>query len=326
MKIPHKEQGAALLAVLLLVAVTGAIAAAALEKLSLSRTIATNAAALDQARAYAQGVEQLALFTVDDLLAQSGDKTTLAGGWSGRPRVIPFPDGSTAEVAVRDGGNCFNLNSVVEGDPRTRLSRRPSGVNQFFGLMIVLEVPEQDARRIAEAAADWADTDDEAPTGGAEDAAYGAGDVAGRTANTLFADAGEARGLVGMTPEIYARVRPWLCALPTAELAPVNLNTLAPEQAPLVAMLAPGQLGLDRARQLIASRPAAGWDNLVDFWRTAGAGQLAVPPDVQAQPQVKTRWFALDVRVRVLDAEFREEALVDARQAPSRLAGRAWTD
>jgi hypothetical protein len=42
---------------------------------------------------------------------------------------------------------------------------------------------------------------------------------------------------------------------------------------------------------------------------------------VQAQPQVKTRWFALDVRVGVLDAEFREAALVDAR-----LAGRKWTE
>ena len=50
--VPPRERGAALLAVLLLVAVTGAIAAAALEKMSLSRAVATNVVALDQARAY----------------------------------------------------------------------------------------------------------------------------------------------------------------------------------------------------------------------------------------------------------------------------------
>src|SRR5919107_101458 len=63
------ERGAALLAVLLLVAVTGAIAAAAMEKLSLSRATATNIVALDQGRAYAHAVEQLAALTVDDMIA-----------------------------------------------------------------------------------------------------------------------------------------------------------------------------------------------------------------------------------------------------------------
>ena len=45
------ERGAALLAVLLLVAVMGALTAAALEKLRLSTALAVNTAALDQARA-----------------------------------------------------------------------------------------------------------------------------------------------------------------------------------------------------------------------------------------------------------------------------------
>jgi general secretion pathway protein K len=49
--VPQRERGAALLAVLLLVAVMGAIAASALEKLRYSTALATNGAALDQARA-----------------------------------------------------------------------------------------------------------------------------------------------------------------------------------------------------------------------------------------------------------------------------------
>jgi general secretion pathway protein K len=320
----RQETGAALLAVLLLVAITGAIAAAAMEKLRLSRALAANVVALDQARAYASGVEQLGLLTIDDLLARGGDKTTLAGNWNGSVRRIPFPDGSVAAVEVRDGGNCFNLNSVVEGDPRTSLARRETGVMQFTGLMMALQVPQGEAQRIADAAADRADSNSEAVRGGAEDGAYGSGDAPYRAANTLFADVGEAQALPGMTAEIFARLRPWLCALPAAELSPINPNTLLPRQAPLLAMLAPGQLTLDRARRVIAARPAAGWDNAVDFWRTEALSELNVPVDAQAQVKMKTSWFALDVRVGVLDSEFREEALVDARLPPSRLAARVW--
>lgn len=320
------ERGAALLAVLLLVAVVGAIAAAALEKLTLSRTAAANAAALDGARGFADGVEHLGLLTIDDLIVRDTRKTTLAGGWNGRVREIPLPGGALARVQVRDGGNCFNINSVVAGDPRTRLSRRDSGVAEFIALMTVLDVPPGDARRIAEAAADWADSDSIPGPGGAEDEAYMASPTPYRTGNTLFADVGELALVSGMTPEIMARLRPWLCALPTSDLAPVNINTLLPDQAPLVAMLAPGQIDLGRAQAVIASRPAAGWDSQVDFWQQGPLRGLAVPLDLQMQPQLKTTWFALDVRVGVGDAEFHEIALVDARRRPSRLAARRWEE
>lgn len=322
--IPREERGAALLAVLILVAVTGAIAAAAMEKLSLARGVAINAAALDQARAYADGIERLALLTVDDMIAEDPDRTTLAGGWNGAVRRVPLPNGAgMAELRLRDGGNCFNVNSVVEGDPRTRLTRRNSGVEQLAGLMRVLGTGPAEAQRIAEAAADWADSDSTPGPGGAEDSAYAGGEAPYRTANTLFADPGELAALAGMTPEIMARLRPWLCALPTAELSPININTLLPEQAPLLAMLAPGQLEVDRARRILAERPANGWNNQIEFWRIDALRDLNVPLDTQLQLQLRTRWFALDVAVTLLEAELRESVLVDARLQPSRPAARS---
>lgn len=318
------ERGAALLAVLLLVAVTGAIAAAAMEGLSLSRAAAANAAALDQGRAFADGVEQLAILTIDDLIAQDPERTTLAGNWNGAARTIPMPGGGTAQVRVTDGGNCFNVNSVVDGRPATGLTRRPSGVLQFTGLMMALDIPEADARRIAEAAADWVDSDNVPGPGGAEDAAYMAGEAPYRTGNTLFADPGEARVLAGMTGAIYARLRPWLCALPVTDLSPININTLAQSQAPLLAMLAPGQIDLARARRVLAARPDGGWSNQIEFWRIEAMSELNVPLDVQLQPQLRTSWFALDVRVAVGDTLFEEAALVDARLQPSRIVARRW--
>jgi general secretion pathway protein K len=323
--VPSRERGAALLAVLLLVAVTGAIAAAAMEGLRLSRALSANAVALDQARAFADGVEQLAILTLDDRIAESPERTTLAGGWNGAVRRMPMPNGAVAEARVRDGGNCFNLNSVVEGEPQTSLVRRPSGVAQFMGLMMALGTPESDARRIAEAAADWADSDNLPGPAGAEDEAYAAGPAPYRTGNTFFAEPGELRAVAGMTPDLYARLRPWLCALPVSDLSPINLNTLLPDQAPLLAMLAPGQLSLQDARGVLASRPEGGWANQVEFWRIERMSGLAVPLDVQLQPQMRTRWFAIDLRVQVGNSEFTESALVDSRLQPSRIVARRWS-
>ncbi|WP_114951998.1 type II secretion system minor pseudopilin GspK [Sphingosinicella terrae] len=325
-RVPAHERGAALLAVLLLVAVTGAIAATALEKMSLSRAVAANGNALDQARAFARGAEDLAMLAIDDMVAASPDRTTLDGGWNGAVRRIALPGGGFAEARLRDGGNCFNVNSVVEGDRRTRLTRRHSGVLQLAGLMQALEVAEPEARRVAEAAADWADSDSRPGPGGAEDGAYAEGGVPYRTANSLFADVGELSGLPGMTPQIMARLRPWLCVLPVTELSPINVNTLMPEQAPLLAMLAPGQLDVQRARRVLAARPTRGWSNQVEFWRIDALRGVDVPLDVQLQVQLRTRWFAIDTRVAVMESEFSEEALVDARLQPSRLASRSWGD
>jgi general secretion pathway protein K len=323
-RVPERERGAALLAVLLLVAVTGAIAAAAVEGLRLSRTIAVNANARDQGRLFADGAAQLALLTIDDSVVRSPERTPLEGGWNGASRRVALPGGGVAEVRVRDGGNCFNVNSVADGQPGERLIRRPSGVLQFTGLMVALEIPQQDAQRIAEAAADWVDSDSEPGPGGAEDEAYSAGPAPYRTGNTLFADPGEVRSLAGMTPEIHARLRPWLCALPTTDLSPININTLGPEQAPLLAMLAPGQLDLARARRVLAQRPSNGWANQVEFWRLEAMSELNLPLDVQLQPQLKTNWFSLDVRVTLMGSEFSETILVDARLQPSRIVARRW--
>ncbi len=323
-RIPRHERGAALLTVLLLVAVMAALAATALERLRLSTALAVNSAALDQARAYAIGVESLIALTVDDLIARSPERTTLAGGWNGQSRRIPMPGGGSVTAAVRDGGNCFNLNSVVEGRLPGALAPRLIGIRQFEDLMRVLEVPQDQARRIAEAAGDWADSDIDRAPAGAEDPNYGGGPTQYRTGNTLFAEASEARTLAGMTPEVYARLRPWLCALPDTDLSSININTLAVEQAPLLSMLSPGQIPIETARQVIAARPAAGWASLSDFYRTRELIAVNLPLDVQLQPQLRTRWFQAVLDVELQGAELRETALLDGRIAPARVVARRW--
>jgi general secretion pathway protein K len=165
--VPKRERGAALLTVLLLVAVMAALAATALERLRLSMALAGNSAALDQARAYAVGVESLMTLTIDDLIARSPERTTLAGGWNGQSRRIPMPGGGIVTAAVRDGGNCFNLNSVARAARPVRShppDRHPAVRGPYAGAWL-----PQGTRLggFREEAGDWVDSDGDARPPGA---------------------------------------------------------------------------------------------------------------------------------------------------------------
>ena len=318
------ERGAALLAVLVLVVIMSAIAAGAFERLRLSTAMAMNGAALDQARGYALGVEDLLALRIDDLASEDAYVTTLAGDWNGTARRIPLPGEGLAVGTIRDGGNCFNLNSLVQGTAATALVQRPAGIEQFVGLMLVIGLPEPAARRIAAATADWIDSDSETGPQGAEDSAYSGGEPAYRTGNTLLADPSELRAVAGIAPEIYRQLRPFVCALPNSDMSPINVNTLLPRDAPLVAMFAPRQTNVERARGLIGARPPAGWRNTYDFWRSAQVAGLETNADPMSQLQLKTYWFTIDLSVVFQDAEIEEWALVDARLAPAKVVARRW--
>lgn len=318
------ERGAALLTVLLLVAIVAVLAATALEKLRLSTRLAGNAVAIDQARAYAYAAETLATSRVTTLLSRDPSRVTLAGGWSGRPFGLPIPGGA-ATARVTDGGNCFNLNSlVVAGDGGVYAASTPAML-QFARLMRLIGVPNGEG--IAAATADWIDSDSAELAGGAEDGAYGGRDPGYRTAGTLMADPSELRAVAGVTPETYATLRRWVCTLPEAKVSTINVNTLTPEQAPLLAMLLPDTLGIEGARALLLRRPFAGYPSATEFWKGLSLnGGITPDPAAIEQAGVTSTWFALNIDVRMGATELNETALIDATTLPARLVSRQWGD
>lgn len=318
-RVRSQERGAALLTVLMLVAVIAVMAGTALEKLRLSTRLAANAAATEQARAFAVAAEALAIVRVGDLLGRSPDRVSLLGGWSNRPFALPLP-GGFATARVSDGTNCFNLNGLVgpvtpgvyAGDAIQR--------TQFARLMRFVGIPGQVAEQVAAGATDWIDSDDVTLPAGAEDARYTGQAVGYRTAGTLMADPSELRAVSGVTPELYATLRPWICTLPVATPALINVNTLAPEQAPLVAMLAPDMLNPDAVAQALLRRPPQGWGSTGAFWNTPGLN----PPGQPTGIAVKSQWFRLAIEVRTGDTTLEERALIDATRLPVRLVSRQW--
>ncbi len=318
----RSEEGAALLTVLLLVAVMAVLSAAALEKLKLATHLTSNGAAIEQARAYAFAAETVARYRIGDLIQRDASRTTLEGDWAGR--AVPFPiDGGIATARLDDGGNCFNLNSLVDQGQDGVLTARPAAIAQFARLMALAEIPGRDALAIASAAADWIDTDDVPLAAGAEDSAYANAARPTRAANTLMADASELRVVAGMTPQYYTRVRPYVCALPVAEMSAINVNTLRLDQAPLLSMILP-ELDPARARQAIDARPMRGWESIATFWNLPPLTASPPSDDARGQVRLKSRWFDLRVVIELQGAELEEHALIDAETKPAKLARRSY--
>ncbi len=317
------ERGAALLSVLLLVAVMAVIAAIMLDRLNLAARLAGNGQAMTQARLYATSAEALAMARIKAMVDTSEERTVDRGGLLGREFPLPLARG-TVMARVDDAGNCFNLNSLVEADAQGVLKLRIAGLNQLRALMAGLAMPPAESAIASDAIADWIDSDNVPAPNGAEDETYQGTATPYRTAGRLIGDVSEIRAVRGMTPQFYERLRPWLCALPGAVLSPINVNTLRPDQALLLSMVAPEAIPVERARSLLAARPALGWANADDALRgLGGAGAGGIPLN---QLQVTSRWFLLTQTVTVDSAQVEEQALIDVGSNPPRVAFRSWGD
>ena len=316
MRPAERERGAALLTVLLLVAVIAVIAATALERLRLATRLGANAIGIEQARSFAQAAEVLAASRITTLLTQNPGRVSLAGGWSNAPIALPLPSG-TAIARVTDGGNCFNLNGLVTAVAPGVYTSNPVARLQFARLQRLIGVPVQVADQVAGGAADWIDTDADQQPGGAEDGSYRGQEPGYRTAGTLMTDPSELRAVNGVTPEVYAQLRPWVCALPVAKPASINVDTLTPEQAPLAAMLGPEAVNIEQVRTGLLRRPPLGFANAGAFWTSIGASDAG-------GAGVTSTWFALRVDVTVGGIDLHESALIDATALPARLVRRQW--
>jgi general secretion pathway protein K len=317
--VPAKERGTALLSVLLLVAVMATVAATALDRIGVGTHLAANAAAVGQGRAWLESAELLATMRVEDLLA-ADTKKTAGNGWLGLERRVSFPGGAVVSARIEDGGNCFNLNSLVGRRDDGQLVARPQAIAQFTDLMMMLGISQSEARHIAASASDYIDSDSFPQELGAEDG----GKVL--PANHLMADPSELRVVGGVTDRQYGLLARWICALPTPELSGINVNTLLPEQAPLLAMIAPGRINPPRARAAIEQRPSSGFDDSLDFWQLPGLAGIELPSGAVDQVKVRTSFFILKARVESSDIDVRETALIDARADTARVIRRSFAD
>ena len=318
-----REEGAALLTVLLLVAVMSALAVGVLDDIRFGLKRTANAETVGQAQWYALGAETVARARLARLTAQDPLRTP-AGDWNGRWLLYPIDNG-VIRARITDAGACFNLNSVVQG-AREQWGRRELGLGQFIALLRALDVSPRDAELLAETLADWIDTDGNRSALGGEDDAYIRAAPPYRTSGTLLSEVSELRAIRGFTPEIYARIRPFVCALPTADLSPINVNLLDEGRAVLLTTLMDGQLDPRAAADIIKSRPDGGWQTIEEFWSNPLLRQHLPTDAALDQVSLRTRFFSLQAEVDYAGSEAVMTSLLEQPAAgPIRLAARRWT-
>ena len=106
----------------------------------------------------------------------------------------------------------------------------------------------------------------------------------------------------GVTPEVMAKLRPFLIVLPGNEVTKLNVNTVPAE---LLSAIVPG-MSLSQANSLVARRKTAAWRTQADFASQAANGQnLAETWDV------KSRWFIVQSRIRLDRAALNAESLIE---------------
>lgn len=177
---------------------------------------------------------------------------------------------------------------------------------RFALLLQALRLPAE----ILPALLDWLDPDSETRfPNGAEDEYYTRLDPPYRAANGPLAARSELRLVRGITPEIYAKLAPYVCVLGNS--VPVNVNT-----APAEVLMSLGP-GIDRpsADLLIAAREIQPWPSVDAFLQhPLLAGRALLAPGLTT----RSRWFELRVRVTNGDDTWWRRALIE-RLAPDRL-------
>jgi general secretion pathway protein K len=140
--------------------------------------------------------------------------------------------GAQVRVRIDDVGAALELNGAGEGELR--------------GLFGALRVDFGQADRLAQAILDWRDPDELRRGRGAEAADYARQGLSSLPGNRPFARLNELLGVLGMTPELYARIAPLLTLRGVGR---VNLNA-----APRPVLLALPGMTEEAVRVLIARR------------------------------------------------------------------------
>jgi general secretion pathway protein K len=283
-----RQQGVAIIMVLLIVALATSLAAYIATQQNLwQRQIESQ---FDRAQA-----RQLGMAGIDwarAVLAEDARSSTVDHEkeiWALRLPAIPV-EGGEVTGAIEDRQGLYNLNNVVNS---------VQDFKNFQALLGELGLSPD----LAATLADWIDIDNAQQTGGAEDSYYMGLPQPYRAANRMLAELGELTQVKGFDSRTIDSLRPFVSVLPNIN-TPVNVN-FAPAEV-LVAII-PG-LSLSDARLLVQQRQTLPFQNEADFKQRLPQGQGGVV--VNAAIAVKTDYFWVTGRAKVGNAQVVTQALL----------------
>lgn len=305
-----RQKGAALLIVLLMVATLSFIALAATERTTLSAARSLNERVRSESLWYAFGAETLALAALEEAHRAREGRMSIDDPWASEPLAVPIDQG-LAQLQFADDTACFNVNSLASrGDLAATGSAPVIGVAdegggpiaEFTALARNLGLSAFEGAAFAEVIADWVDGDVNRRPQGAEDAHYGGLPSPYRTGNTRLASLSELRAMKGLTREVYAALKPYLCAHPGDSPSRINVNMLTERDAPVLAAALEGAAGgrvvsVQAASDIIAARPPGGYENTAAFIAEPGVQALNVTTLTPARFDVTSQYLRARVEI-----------------------------
>ena len=202
----RRQRGVALITAVLIVALATMLAVNVFFRGFLDQRRSATLFALDQAYEVALGAEAWA---ADFLRRDQQESETDHYGetWAQPLPPLPLDDGGTVEGRLEDMQARFNLNSLVFADGSTN----DDAVKQLERILATLEIEPSFATAIA----DWVDQDTQPGfPDGAEDTVYTSLSPPHRAANMPITRVSEIMVLDGFGPERYAKLSPFITALP----------------------------------------------------------------------------------------------------------------
>lgn len=291
------ERGAVLLTTLLLMTVMAALAVAIMDDIRFSVKRALAVQTSEQMNWYMLGGEDFARsWLADNATGEAGALNQIL--LLGQPAIFPIDETSSIQISARDGRNCYNVNHLAIPDTKEQ-SR-----HELAQLLRYMEFDNLEAESFAARIQDWVDEDTIPEQNGAEDLTYTNQNPPYHAANTLMVDITELRAIEGVNEEIYGRMVPLLCALPSVDMNKINLNTLEPDQWPLLAsLIGPTEETFSQAQKasqaVIALRPLAGYASAEAVWALPIMQELELKGAGKDMAAVETDMVDLEIVVQM---------------------------
>lgn len=268
MSVLRKQKGVALLVVLILLVMMSALAAKISQQFCRNLQKTHYQVSQQQLRWAMMAQEKV----VKDRLQTdaSGESKPLnpEGDWH-QPLETRGED-YTVVSQVEDAQDCFNVNNLLAAEKVTQGQNAPAVPEKPRNEQIVEQILTESglshttAEEVYQQLVDYLDGDTTTAKEGAESDAWAGVVPARQPANQMMRAIAEIRQLPAFPAAAYPKVSKLLCALPDSA-SKVDVNTLKPEQAALLAALFPGKITEDDALRLIDSRPETGWENMETF-------------------------------------------------------------
>ena len=297
MQFPARQRGVALITALVVLAIAATISAAMIWQGGLDERRTATLIQGNQAVEYALGAESWAEQILQRDFKQNSQSVNLGQDWAQQLPPLPV-EGGQIIGHIEDMQGRFNLD-LLSG---------PSAAIYQAQFVRILEALNLDPT-IAPALTDWFSNNPVANPNGAKDDFYSRLQPPYLTAQTPMTSVSELQLVKGVTPQAFAALQPYVCAIPVTTTTAsttgtsissggwaLNINTASPL---LLMSLAPN-VSKDQVAQVVAARAANGisqadFNNIIKI--TSPSGQE--PTTGSPIPGVTSSYFLLTVTAEI---------------------------